>query len=80
MKLFILLSLLAEAAFAKPATVIDFEGDVVEGLNKRPLDSVSQLSERNKGDQDFHVYRKRKGFDSETRVLLRDLDEGGEPK
>src|SRR5947209_783004 len=46
--------------------VIDFEDEVVEGMNKRPLDSVSQISERDKNRHKPHLYRKRASFRSET--------------
>lgn len=54
---------------------IDFEDTLVEGVNKQPLDSLSQISEdRNKND--IRLYRKRAGFrDLMNRTLeeLRDL-------
>jgi hypothetical protein len=51
---------------AKGQKVIDFEDEVVEGLNKRPFDSLSQISERNKKRHKPHLYRKRVGFRTET--------------
>ncbi len=51
---------------AKGQKVIDFEDEVVEGLNKRPYDSLSQISERNKKRRKPHLYRKRVGFRTET--------------
>jgi hypothetical protein len=51
---------------AKGQKVIDFEDEVVEGLNKRPFDSLSQISERNKKRRKPHLYRKRVGFRTET--------------
>lgn len=53
--------------------VIDFEGDVVEGVNKRPLDSLSELSEVQKRRKRMHLYRKRKGFRTETQETLREM-------
>lgn len=53
--------------------VIDFEGDVVEGVNKRPLDSLSELSEVQKRRKKMHLYRKRKGFRTETQETLREM-------
>lgn len=46
--------------------VIDFEGDLIEGVNKLPLDSVNQLSEANKNKDKPHLYKKRKAFSSEN--------------
>ena len=50
--------------------VIDFEDEYVEGVNKRPLDSVSQISEAERRRKN-HLYRKRVGFRSETLETLR---------
>ena len=49
--------------------VIDFDGDLVEGMNKQPWDSLSQLSEKNKKKRS-HLYHKRKGFRTETQEAL----------
>lgn len=53
--------------------VIDFEDAVVEGVNKKPLDSYSQLADANKRGQGEHLYRKRGGFRTETRETLREM-------
>ncbi len=53
--------------------VIDFEDEVIEGLNKKPLDSLSQISERDRKRRQFHLYRKRAGFTTETQELLREV-------
>lgn len=55
----------------KSQKVIDFEDEVVEGLNKRPLDSLSQISERNRKRHKPHLYLKRAGFRTETEETLR---------
>lgn len=57
----------------KRGKVIDFEDEVVEGLNRRPLDSLSQISERDKRRKKAHLYRKRAGFRPETSETLRVL-------
>jgi hypothetical protein len=59
------------AAAEKRSKVIDFENEVVEGLNKQPLDSLSSLSEAEKRRRKPHLYRKRAGFRSETADTLR---------
>lgn len=51
--------------------VIDFDDETIEGLNKRPLDSLSQLSEKDKRRRKPHLYRKRTGFRSETAETFR---------
>ncbi len=50
--------------------VIDFEDETIEGLNKRPLDSLSQISEKNKKKKKPHLYRKRVSFRTETEETL----------
>jgi hypothetical protein len=42
-------------------TKIDFEDQLVEGINKQPLDSLSQLSE-DRASKKYRLYRKRAGF------------------
>jgi hypothetical protein len=59
------------AAKEKGQKVIDFDDEVVEGLNKRPFDSLSQISERDKKRRKPHLYRKRAGFRTETAESLR---------
>jgi|GEM_PF-756007 len=58
---------------AKRQKVIDFEDDIVEGLNKRPLDSLSQISEKDKKRRKPHLYRKRASFKTENGETLREL-------
>ena len=50
--------------------VIDFDDEMVEGLNKRPLDSLSQISERDKNRRKNHLYKKRTSFTTDNRELL----------
>ena len=57
----------------KRTKVIDFEDEVVEGMNKRPLDSVSQISERDRSRRKPHLYRKRAGFRDETIQTLGEI-------
>jgi len=53
--------------------VIDFDGEVVEGVNKKPLDSLTQLSEKEKRRRKIHLYHKRRGFRTETQETLREM-------
>ena len=64
------LAVLPAGAAPKRAKVIDFENGVVESLTKRPLDSLSQISEDGRKRKAPHLYRKRSGFSSETRETL----------
>lgn len=57
----------------KSQRVIDFDDEVVEGVNKRPLDSLSQVSERDARRRKSHLYRKRAGFKTEMAETLREL-------
>jgi hypothetical protein len=59
---------------AKPKRekVIDFEDELVEGMNKRPLDSLSQIGEAARRKKKPHLYRKRAGFRAETQQTLRE--------
>jgi hypothetical protein len=85
--LFLILSLLSILGFAmtlqseavaadrgpQRQKVLDFEDETIEGLNKRPLDSLSQISEKDKRRRKPHLYRKRTGFRSETGETIRSL-------
>ena len=57
--------LLLNSSFAnegsKRQKELNFEDDVIEGINRKPLDSVNQISERNEHDKP-HLYRKRSTF------------------
>ena len=63
----------AGTAPAKNQKVIDFEGDLVEGLNKQPFDSLSEISEEQKRKGKMHLYRKRKGFRTEVQETIREM-------
>lgn len=54
---------------------INFDGDVVEGLNRRPLDSLTATSEEGRRLGVGHTYRRVKNFDEESQELSRDLAE-----
>jgi len=68
---------LQEASAATPVSarqkVLDFDDETIEGLNKRPLDSLSQISEKDRRRHKPHLYRKRTGFRSETAETMRSL-------
>ena len=55
----------------KRQKVIDFDDEVVEGVNKQPLDSLNEIAERDKHKHKPHLYRKRAGFRTETAETLR---------
>jgi hypothetical protein len=69
----LLLYVAAQAGTSGRSKVIDFDDDVVEGLNKRPLDSLSQISERNKRQKKPHLYRKRTGYRYETTEMMKTI-------
>ncbi|MDR3607390.1 MAG: hypothetical protein P4M08_08420 [Oligoflexia bacterium] len=60
-------------AETKRAKVIDFDDEVVEGLNKKPLDSLNEISERDRRHKKPHLYRKRAGFRPEVAETVRML-------
>jgi hypothetical protein len=57
----------------KRQKVIDFEGELVEGVNRKSLDSLSQFSESKKRASKPHLYRKRQSFRSEITETLREM-------
>ena len=74
--LLLLILCLALPAFAdeKPKRkTIDFDGEVIEGINKQPLDSLNQLSEKEKKEQRPHLYNVRSAFDDENYQTVREL-------
>lgn len=54
---------------------LDFEGDVVEGMNRQPLDSLTSLNEGNGDRSKGHIYRRKKKFKPENRELAREIVE-----
>lgn len=53
--------------------VIDFDSSVVEGINRRPYDSLNQVHDGRGRKDRPHLYRKRSGFTSDTRETLSEL-------
>jgi len=64
-----------EAGERTPARskVIDFEGELVEGMNKKPLDALNQISEAERRRRRPHLYRLRKGYRTESHESLSEL-------
>ena len=56
----------------KRSTSINFEDEVVEGINRKPLDSFNQISEQNDRRKN-HLYRKRAGFQDRDSSLLTEM-------
>lgn len=71
--------LLSTFVAAEPASTgesskkLDFEADTVEGLNRQPLDSLSQISESDGTKERAHLYQKKKNFREENKQTLREL-------
>ncbi len=65
----------AEAEEYKPkrSKVIDFDGETVEGINKKSFDSANQVSEEDKRKRRPHLYRVRKGFKDENIQFVREM-------
>lgn len=62
------------APVSERKTSIKFENEVVEGMNRNPLDSVEQISQQDSDGQ--HLYRKRKSFKDQTPSLVREMGYG----
>ncbi len=62
----------SEAAERKKS--LDFEEQTVEGLNKRPLDSLNSLADGLNGNRGRHLYSKKTRFHAENKRTLRDLE------
>jgi len=81
----IFVTLLPTTAFAKTkggkkapvegSTKLDFDGDVVEGMNRQPLDSLTSLSEGEGGGKRRYLYRRKKQIKPENRELAREIFE-----
>ena len=52
---------------------LDFDGSYVEGLNKRPLDSLMQVGDGDKKRKKAHLYHKRDSFAPETAETLQEM-------
>jgi hypothetical protein len=76
LKAFAILSILPVTGVAGAAPErskeIRFEDELVEGLNRRPLDSLQQVRE-DPGGQTQRLYRKRSGFQDRNEALLWEL-------
>lgn len=59
----------------KRSKALNFEDDVIEGINRKPLDSVNQISENNKRKRE-HLYRKRSNFSDRDRFLIQTIAGG----
>jgi hypothetical protein len=68
----ILLSAPALAQDSKRSKNINFEDELVEGINRKPLDAFNQISERNKKSKN-HLYKKRSGFTDRDETLLTEM-------
>ena len=65
-------TLQSDALEGKRSTSINFEDEMIEGINRKPLDSVNQISERD-GRGKKHLYRKRAGFSDREKALTQEL-------
>jgi hypothetical protein len=51
---------------------LDFEDEVVEGMNKNPLDSVEAMAKRDSRDK-ARLYRKRPDYRKEMKETVREM-------
>jgi len=52
---------------------LSFEDELIEGINKRPLDSLSYVADGNKKKRKRHLYWKRLEFSAATHEKLNEL-------
>lgn len=53
--------------------VITFDDTLVEGMGKKPFDSLTQLSESERRKRKRHLYQKRAGYTTENDLTMREL-------
>ena len=53
---------------------LDFDEQTVEGMNKRPLDSLNSLADGLNSRDGKHLYQKKKRFHAESQRTVRDLE------
>lgn len=68
----ILLSSTSYSSESKRSKSINFEDELVEGINRKSLDSVNQLSEIDPAHRK-HLYSKRSGFVDRDRLVMDEL-------
>ncbi len=79
--IFIMISSIGSQALSadlKRSKSINFEDELVEGINRKPLDSFNQISELNES-KNRHLYLKRSTFADRNRSLLKDMKNGETP-
>ena len=59
------------AAAFQSKTKLNFEDEVVEGMNRNPFDSVEHVGEED--SEGHHLYRKRQDFKKEMPVLIQEM-------
>ena len=58
---------------AKRSRLLDFDDQLIEGLNKKPLDSLQQITDGRGGRRKTHLYRKRAAFRMENEETLKEM-------
>jgi len=76
--LFIFFTLEVHASENKRSKSINFEDELIEGINRKPLDSFNQISELNESNY-RHLYKKRSSFADRNRALMKDMKTGDTP-
>lgn len=59
-------------AVADRSTSIDFEDDIIEGMNKNPFDSLTRVG-RQDGAGGGALYRRKRGFGREIKQTVREM-------
>ena len=64
----------AESQPQKKRTELDFEGEVVEGIGRQSLDSLSQLSE-GENQKELHLYEKQDDYSDRDQERINEIIE-----
>ncbi len=71
----LLVALLATSSHAQERRKsLEFEDGMVEGMNPRTRDSLSQVGDKDRTGKKPHLYKKRTEFKEETADALKDLE------
>jgi hypothetical protein len=52
---------------------LNFDGEIVEGVYKQPLDSLNQFADQDDAKNKQHLYRKRASYREENLETIREL-------
>ncbi|MGZ3698020.1 MAG: hypothetical protein ACXWP5_07795, partial [Bdellovibrionota bacterium] len=62
----------SQVVSAERSKTIDFDNELVEGMNKNPLDALTHVGKRDDRDQ-AHLYHKKTNFKKEMRQTVLEM-------